>query len=438
MTLQERLEARLRAMQLSGPALVAVSGGPDSIALLDLLSNSAAAARLSIHVAHLDHGIHPESGKVMEAVRRITQRYGFSFLGHRLELGPDASETLARVARYEWLESEADRLGAGTIFLAHHRDDQIETVLMRLLRGSGSAGLAGMAIRRGRIVRPLLGFPRSELERHARGLGVEVWDDPANRDLRHDRVWIRRTVLPLLRERMPDLDRQLLRVARNAARERTAWDRLLDTEVFELQGECDGISVAASPFGDYDSNVVRALLGALGRRVGCHVGPRRAARVEQLLAGGRSGAKAQLGTGCAAELTFGRLRLFREGSQESPSPVPLAGQVGATLLGPWELRWRSEPAPARIERISLATWVSPGAYQVRSWRSGDRIHPLGGSGRRLVVRCMQDVRIARHLRATWPVVEADGTIVWVPGVCRSAGALPAPGGEALRIDAQQR
>jgi tRNA(Ile)-lysidine synthase len=445
MSLQERFDRRLAALALpAGPALVAVSGGPDSLALLDLLAHSGAARSLALHVAHVDHGIAPESGRVMEAVRDIASRYRLPFVGERLGLGPGATETAARQARYDWLERAARRLGAEVIFTAHHREDQIETVLMRILHGTGPAGLAGMARRRGRIARPLLGMSRAALADHVRGLGLPVWEDPANRDVRHLRSWIRVELLPLLRTRIPDLDRRLLRLARLAARQRAAWDALLDRDpALELRTECDGVSVAASPLRDYDSRTVEALLGALGRRAGCHVGPLRAARIERLLAGGRSGAVAQLGSGCAAELTFGRLRLFRGAGSDSPtgpartdwSPVSIDTEAGQVELGAMRIRWSPEPAPPRLERTGMTSWFVPGTYRVRPWRPGDRIRPLGGVGRRLVVHCMQDARMARHVRATWPVVTAGETVVWVPGVCRSADALPAAGRPALRMDA---
>lgn len=435
-SLVERVDRVLQLLELSGPAIVAVSGGPDSVALLDLVAQSGSAARLSLHVAHLDHGIHPASASVLEIVRGLATRYRLPFHGHRIELGAGATETRAREARYEWLEELAAEIGAGIIFTAHHRDDQVETVLMRILRGTGPAGLAGMAIRRGRVVRPLLAVPRTALVEHVRERGLPTWDDPANRDRRHQRSWVRTELLPFLRERVPDIDRRLARLAGQAGRQRAAWDRLLEREGFDLRGECDGVSVAASPFSNYDSAVVGALLGALGRRAGCHVGPMRAARIEQLLAGGRSGAVVQLGQGCAAELSFGRLRLFQEQAPEGArGETSIEGAGGSKQLGRWRLAWKTEPAPDYLERLSMASWFSPGSYVVRCWKPGDRIRPLGGSGRRLVVRCMQDAHVARHTRAEWPVIEHGGTIVWVPGVSRSDEAIPAAGQPALRIDA---
>ena len=133
-----------------GDHLVAgVSGGADSVALLRLLIALAPRLRLGLVVAHFDHGIHPASGRVAEAVRALAASYRLACEEGRGELGAAAGETLARASRYTWLETTRVRLGAAFVFTAHHADDQVETVLMRALRGSGPAGLAGMAARRG-------------------------------------------------------------------------------------------------------------------------------------------------------------------------------------------------------------------------------------------------------------------------------------------------
>lgn len=438
MNLQERFDRHLASLGLPpGAALVAVSGGPDSLALLDLLTHSPAAGGLALQVAHIDHGIHPDSAGVAESVRAAAAGYHLPAHVVRLELGPDATETRAREARYAALFRLASGQGARLILTGHHQDDQVETILMRLLKGSGPAGLAGMATRRGRVVRPLLPFRRDELAGFLHEKGVSGWEDPANLSPRHLRSWIRNALLPILKEAMPDVDRRLLSVGRQAAANRAAWDALLEQILgLGLLREPGGVSVAATPLLGYDSGVLRALLGALGRRAGSVVGPARAARIERLLVGGRSGAVAELGAGWSAELTFGRLRLFRGSGHPMPwEPRALEGPSGTVPAGRWTLRWRREPAPERLQRNQPSTWLEEGSYLVRPWRPGDVLRPLGGPGRRLVVRCMQDVKIARSERAAWPVLESEGTIVWVPGVCRSAYRVPACGAAAMRIDA---
>ncbi len=438
MTLEERFDRHLAALGLSaGPVLVAVSGGPDSLALLHLLARSSAASGLALHVAHVDHGIHPDSAAVAGSVRDAAASFGFPFHMVELQLGPDATETRSREARYAWLFRQAAELGAALILTAHHQDDQVETILMRALKGSGPAGLAGIASRRGKLVRPLLPFRREELAEHLHRVGLQAWTDPANRDPRHQRSWIRTKLLPMLRDRVPDVDLRLLAVGRQAAANRAAWDAQLDAiPGLELSREAGGVSVAATPLKGYDSVVLRALFGALGRRAGIQIGPARSARIERLLGAGRSGAVAELGSGCAAELSFGRLRLVRGPAHPVPwVPLVLEGVSGELIAGTWRFSWRREPAPERMERNQPFSWFSDGSYLVRPWRAGDLLRPLGGSGRRLVVRCMQDAKILRSRRAEWPVVEAAGQVVWVPGVIRSAERVPVAGLLALRIDA---
>ena len=439
MTLEARFDRHLAKLALpAGPALVAVSGGADSLALLALLVRSPAAGELALQVAHADHGLHPDSAAVAQAVEAVAREFQLPFLSNRLALPRGASETAARAARYAWLLSEADRLEA-LLFTAHHRDDQVETILMRVLKGSGPAGLAGIPARRERLVRPLLPFRHQELADYLRGLGRTWWEDPANTELRHERSWLRSEILPLIRQRVPSLDQRLLALGRQAAANRAGWDALLgQIPGLDMQRAADGVSVAATPLRGYDSAILRALLGALGRRAGCLIGPARAARIERLLARGRSGAVAELGAGFAAELTFGRLRLFRDpGHRPQWGGTPLDGPAGSLHLGPWRISWREQAPPEQLDRTASSTWLAEGSYTVRPWRAGDRIRPLGGTGRRLVVRCMQDAKVPRSLRVGWPVIEDSGEVVWVPGVCRSAVRVPGPGARARRIDAER-
>src|SRR5207245_6678100 len=134
-----------------------------------------------------------------------------------LGLGPGTSETVARRARYAWLRAVQARRRARYRVSAHHGDDQVETVLLRVLRGSAPAGLAGMPARtRGGLVRPLLPFTHAELAAYTAERGLPVHDDPANRDSVHLRSWIRGTLLPLLVQRLgPRARDDLLRVGRH-------------------------------------------------------------------------------------------------------------------------------------------------------------------------------------------------------------------------------
>ncbi|HSJ76050.1 MAG TPA: tRNA lysidine(34) synthetase TilS [Gemmatimonadales bacterium] len=430
--------AHLSTLELDGKrVLVAVSGGPDSLALLDLLVEARSHYALDLVVAHVDHGIHPESGLVAEHVQMASARYGLLVEVGRLALGGGATETEAREHRYAWLEEARRRNGADLILTAHHADDQVETILMRVLAGSGPAGLAGMAQQQGWVVRPLLPFRRAELEEYARSAGLHPWLDPANADPRHQRSWIRTELLPMLRGRLAEVDSNLLRVAQHAAADRAAWDRVLDElPGLDLRSEVAGISVAAPTLGNYDSALTQATILALARRAGCPLGPTRVQRVISLLRSGSSGDRVPLGGAWTAELSFGRLLIRHAIAEPPPLPWQLTSREGSGVWGRWRFRWRPAVAPAQQKRSALSAWFTLEPLTVRAWAPGDKVHPLGGTGRRLIVRCFQDARVPRSSRRTWPVVTGTHDIVWVPGVCRSAAWVPPAGVEALRVDAQ--
>src|SRR5256885_11044905 len=269
---------RARLLAQPGTAIVAVSGGTDSVALLDLLQAVAAERGLALVVAHADHGIQEASGDVGKWVGGLAARYGLPFELGELNLGPNATETVARRARYAWLADVQRRRAARYLVTAHHRDDQVETILLRLLRGSGPAGLAGMPARaRGGLVRPLLAFTHHDLVEHVAARGLPVHHDPANRDPRHLRSWVRTVLLPLVSARLGAGARDdLARAGRAAALERRAWDRVLrHLPDLELRLHEDGFDVARVVVAGYDDALAVAVLRAAAPRAGLVLGPRR-------------------------------------------------------------------------------------------------------------------------------------------------------------------
>jgi tRNA(Ile)-lysidine synthase len=173
----------------SSKILLAVSGGPDSLALL-LLAHEAMPQHIA--AATVDHGLRSEARDEAEYVAEICRQRGIS---HQI-LQPEAPiigniQAAARAARYALLEAAADGLGCGHIATAHHADDQLETMLMRLARGSGVDGLAGIREHNGRIIRPVLAFTKTELARLCTSAGVEPVSDPSNDNADFDRVAMR-------------------------------------------------------------------------------------------------------------------------------------------------------------------------------------------------------------------------------------------------------
>jgi len=224
--LRDRVEAALRGpcgVDRGDTLLVALSGGLDSTALLDVLVRLRDRLDLSVRSATVDHGLRPGSRAEAQAAGAVCDAVGVGWRRLRVSIPEQAvrregPEAAARGIRLRALEDEADRIGADAIALAHHRDDQAETVLMRALVGAGTRGLAGIRPRSGRRIRPLLGIRRADLERYARRRGLRWSADPSNGDRRYLRNRIRGSVLPAAVEAAGiSVPEQLARLAERAA-----------------------------------------------------------------------------------------------------------------------------------------------------------------------------------------------------------------------------
>jgi tRNA(Ile)-lysidine synthase len=187
--------------------LVGLSGGPDSVALLDALVQVSRRRGFRVAAAHLDHGLREGSQEdarfCAELCRRldVPLRAGTADVSSQARADGGGVEQAARRARYRFLRGVGRELGACGIAVAHTRDDQAETVLLRLLRGAGRTGLAGMRPRSAGVIRPLLGVPRREVLAYLEARGLPWREDPSNADLRLTRNRVRHELLPYLEAR---------------------------------------------------------------------------------------------------------------------------------------------------------------------------------------------------------------------------------------------
>jgi tRNA(Ile)-lysidine synthase len=233
--------------------VLGLSGGADSVALLDALVSLADRHRLRVIAAHLDHGLRPDSAEDVGFCRRLCA--GLDVALHTAEADVPARvrreggglEQAARRERYRFLRRVRDEAGAAAVAVAHTRDDQAETLLMRLLRGAGATGLGGMRPRSGRLLRPLLEVSREEVLAHLRGRGLEWREDPSNNDLRYLRNRVRHELLPYLEARFnPALRAGLARTAGLLAEEAAHLGREADALLGEI-GRDDGGSLVLDP-----------------------------------------------------------------------------------------------------------------------------------------------------------------------------------------------
>jgi tRNA(Ile)-lysidine synthase len=238
----------------SGPAaplvLVALSGGADSLALAAATAFEAPRAGLRAGAVIVDHGLQDASAAVAEAAADAARALGLDpVLVRRVEVtgegGPEAS---ARAARYAALDAAADETGAALVLLGHTLDDQAETVLLGLARGSGAASLAGMAPQSGRYARPLLGIRRATTRQACLDAGLEPWDDPHNLDPAYTRVRVRERVLPVLEAELgPGVAEALARTAEQLREDEEAFTSQIDEFIEELCEPAEaGIAVSAA------------------------------------------------------------------------------------------------------------------------------------------------------------------------------------------------
>lgn len=235
--------------------LAACSGGPDSAAMLAALARLGAELGLSLQAASVDHGLRKEAARDVAIAREQAEQLGVGFHALKVEIGAERSvEAEARAARYAVLKQLAAELGASRIAVGHTLDDQAETVIMRLLRGAGVEGLAGIApLREDGVMRPLIDCSRQQVHAYARARFARIAEDASNLDTRFERVRIRCHLLPALQEADPAVVRHLARMA-DDARERARSIRARAALLLErARSENGGLSLPALADADRDA-----------------------------------------------------------------------------------------------------------------------------------------------------------------------------------------
>ena len=263
--LQERVGDFIRRHEMCAPAdrvLVACSGGPDSTALLDILRSLG----FSPGVVHVDHRQHKSSGRVSAGLLRRCRRWKLPFHAVKLDVPPGSSEEVLRSERYHAFETVAARHGYQRVATGHTQSDQVETILMRILRGTGVAGLGGIPAVRDIFIRPLLECNSGEILEYLKSRRLSWHSDPTNRNQAFLRNRVRLQILPLLRKQVnPSVDRALLRLSQAAARDDDFIGRIQSGTRPELSP--DGAArLPLSRFDDlHDALAVRVIVDMLRR-----------------------------------------------------------------------------------------------------------------------------------------------------------------------------
>jgi len=425
---------------------VALSGGPDSTALLHLLLEVAGDLDLDLRAAHFDHGLRPESAGEAELVRSRAREAGVPCRVGGPSRPLDETQEALRRARYGFLRAVAEETDADRIATGHQADDQAETILFRILRGTGVRGLGGIPERRGPIVRPLLRFGRAEIRDYLEERAIPWLEDPANVDLRWARSRIRHRVLPALEEAWGEPVRERLRRLGRTARRA---DRALEDRARELLERArtphsgtwgsEALRLRREPLVAADAETRARVLRRAARELGVRLTRGGTRAGSQFISEGRSGSGVDLGGGLELVREFERLWLGRPGEDGPDRELAVGPEPGRgeAVVGGRRYRvvWGEEPEQERSRfRVELSRSRLDFPLTLRGWRDGDRIRLA--SGTRKLKRLFNDRRVPLSERSILPVVAtASDRVVWVAGVARDPEA--APGGEddrfAMRI-----
>jgi tRNA(Ile)-lysidine synthetase-like protein len=449
--LVERVRAALVRL---GPVLpghvivVGVSGGPDSMTLLHVLRELSGSAGFAVHVAHYDHGLRgAQSAAEAGAVAEMAASWGLPCV---VELARDGAidgrghglQAAARAARYEFFGRVADAVGAQWIATAHTADDQAETVVMRWLRGAGPSALAGMPAIRGRVIRPLLGVTRAEIEAYVVEHGLAPVRDPSNHDPRFLRARVRQDLMPVLRAINPRAAETMARSAALLAEDAAWLNGQARAALDQMRGksESGGVELDASRLGALPAVIRRRAIRFALESVGVRVDRVAAERIDAVSRGcvERRSGSLTLGQGVLAEFSAGLVRLTCEAG---PSALPRVALIdGESRPSGWGLRVRVQRTPSFHMRGPLGPWRAafdsdrlPGMLGLRCWRAGDRIYPEGMSGRKLVQDVFVDAKVPRWRRVTAPLVVSGEEVLWVVGLGRDRRYAARSGAPAIEV-----
>jgi tRNA(Ile)-lysidine synthase len=427
-------------------ALVAVSGGADSVALLLCLHKLARELHISLSIAHLNHRIRGLEGDADEDfVRRLSADLKLPFFSEIIEVKQKAAaakenlEGLARQTRYDFLRRTAQRIGAQKIAVGHTLNDQAETILFRFMRGSGIEGLSAIhPVVEGLVIRPLLECSRHFILEYLKQKGASYREDSTNKDLQHSRNRIRRELLPYLEEHFnPQLIPTLAREA-SLAREAWAFIESAANQAFENLHCRSSEGILINPKGLLELHPAlqkqvlrRALRESLGSLRG--VTFRHIESILSLCGNDCSGDQIRLPHGRTTLRQFDTLLLMTHQPQQMPSFIYRLDLPGECRVAEAGVVFRSTvcsvPDPKtmknnRSRQAFLDSSALPRFLTIRSREPGDR---YGGPGHRKVKKLLIDGKIPSLQRFGLPMVVAGNDVIWIPGF-RPARAYEAPPG----------
>nr|WP_240191594.1 tRNA lysidine(34) synthetase TilS [Desulfoprunum benzoelyticum] len=425
---------RNKLLKENDSVVVGVSGGPDSTALLLLLAETD--LNLQCIAAYIDHGLRPgETGAEQDTVAQLAATTGTRFCSRAVPARDYAAalglslEEAARILRYQALEAIRLEYDAAAIAVAHTADDQVEEFLLRLVRGSGRKGLAGMDYRHGRVIRPLLNLNKQTLLHFLAARNIPYCVDSSNLDRRFLRNRVRLDLLPLLEDQFnPSIRRTILQTMEILGREEELLADLTKQALplIEEKGP-DRLAVPLPPLDAIHPAIRRRIIERCCWTLGARPTFRQIDRILALTDGDGPGREVHLGGGLRMRRTADSLEFryplgrtaFRGSGRAAiaiDTPIPAPGVYPIAAIGAvLELRLEEVPVePAGRLCVDAARISFP--LRLRSVVAGQRFRPPGRGGSRKVNRFLSDHGISSEMRDCYPVLMMQEQIVALPGL----------------------
>ena len=425
--------------------VLAVSGGVDSMVMLHMMSEVAKESQLSLIVAHVNHGFRPEESLLeKELVEQYTHLLSLNFVYIELEMPQyllecqGNAQSMARERRYDFLYLTAKKHGARCIATAHHADDQSETVLMNIIRGTGIGGISGIPIKRNeknmQLIRPLLRMKKDELRNYASLLGVPYLEDSSNYKTHYLRNQIRLEVIPYLKQFNPNLPESLNRLAEVADCEhhylfqeaQKQFEQLVEVEEQSLKLACSSLLQLHVAL---QRRLIKLILNYLSCEI-TNISFESIERAREVATMNSTTYQFDVGEGIVCIREYEMVRFIKQ-SDIMPAcmeQLKLNYETNDYYSSRWHISAKClEAAPTKLKGRFTAVFDADKLkfpIFIRSKWNGDRMQVLGLAGSKKVQDMFVDAKIPAMLRSQYPIlVDAEDILLWVPGVRRSEHAL---------------
>ena len=413
--------------------LCAVSGGRDSMAMLHLLWTMSREGGFSVAAAHFNHHLRPAADRDEAFVRNYCRELGIPCYAGGGDIAAAAKQTgrsledAARQARYAFLEDTAERSGAERIATAHHRQDNAETILLNLTRGTGLQGLTGIPPVRGQIVRPLLEVDRKDIDRYIKENNIPYVEDETNADPAYARRnRLRLEVLPLLEEIAPGCTGRMTRTAALLREENSHLQEEAAALLPPDQGEHES-SIPVNLLKKQDEAVARRLVRLMASRLGREL---TAGQTEAVLRLGSGGCQ-DLGGGIFAVRKAHRLII----SRKKELPLGRELRMGKQRWGDYAVELAEKTGSAGKYTAVMAAKAVTGPLTIAAWDGTGRLAVENGS--RTIKRLFADRGIPVERRGEYPALYLDGRIIAVPGVAVDRRFAPREGERTLTVSVEK-